>query len=1053
LKARIHIKKEEWSPASRILERLSILPVVRQQPDFAFDVEWLLGVCYERQRQFDHALECYEAALGFMPDGPNSLRARRGKATVLAALNKLDPALAEFRQILPKDPTVALTLVQLLTDRNKALEPGKRVWNEIDELLKNAKQAKLNATDVALVEAYVARVRKSPQEARDMVQAILDKDPSQPGPWLNLIQMTENQGGDTLPIIDKAEKALGDRVDLRLARARHWLRAGGEDATAALAKLEKESGKLSPADQPFLLDGLAVLYLRVGNADEAKRLWTQLAALQPKSLQVRQALFELAFYRDAEAELDPLIREIRGIEGEGGTLWRYCQACKLIGANRKGKANRDQLTEAHALLSRVSTQRPQWSRVALREAELADLEGNIETALKLYRRALDLGERDPLSFRRPIYIFYYTGLFLDAERMIAALREQTPDLPIDLKRLNILILGQLGNHQAAVDEAAQPVKRGSKDPSDHFLYATALARAGKKDEAEQAYRTTLQLPDVDKLPDEWKQDLWVGFVRFLVGSNQKSKAEGVVGEAAKKNPAEMPRFVLAQCYEAVNEPGKAEEQYQDALKKNPTELPVLRNLVNFYERSRQLGKAEPYLRRLLEPQTHATGPDMEMARRALAIILASSDDYGKFQEGLKLLEQNAKDGALSIQDQHAQAKIYAKRQYHWRKAIEIFEQLQNQPGGLLLDEQLALAGLYEFYGSSEWAKAKRIYTNVMAANANDPTIIHHCARSLLRHHETEGMQNWLSRLEKLDGPQSTRVLEIRVRLLKAQNKLEEGARLLQDYGERKDASLDIAAALLEEFGKPGAALELYRKLVKESGRADSVLLLAAFLGRLGLPVYIQEALDLCDKAWNTCPPEKVAHVAIGVLSGIKAPSAQQFQGVERGLTEALSKNPQSLALLFYMAGLRSLEQKYDEAEKTYRQILQQDPKNALAQNNLAWLLAARDGKPKEALELIKQAIELVGPSSELLDTQAFVRLKLGAVEEALKDLEAACKEEEQKPNKSAVIYFHLALAQQMLKLPVAADTFKEAQRLKIKDKVHPLEEESYKQLVKALDQT
>jgi len=191
------------------------------------------------------------------------------------------------------------------------------------------------------------------------------------------------------------------------------------------------------------------------------------------------------------------------------------------------------------------------------------------------------------------------------------------------------------------------------------------------------------------------------------------------------------------------------------------------------------------------------------------------------------------------------------------------------------------------------------------------------------------------------------------------------------------------------------------------------------------------------------------------LSGIKSPNAQQFQRVERGLAEALGRNPQSLALLFYMAGLRSLEQKYEEAEKIYRQILEQDPRSALARNNLAWLLAARDGKPKapEALELINRAIQSVGPSSELLDTRALIYLKLESAEEAVKDLEKAKEEEDQKPNPSAVIYFHLALAQDRLKLPKAIDNFKEAQRLKIKDKVHPLEEQSYKQLAKALGQT
>ncbi|HLJ94379.1 MAG TPA: tetratricopeptide repeat protein, partial [Gemmataceae bacterium] len=1000
LKARVHMHNQEWSLASRPLERLRTLPMVVQQPEFAFQVEMLLGVCYERQRQFDRALECYEQALRSKPDGPDAVRARRGKAMTLAALGKGDQALGEFRQLLSKDPTVALPMVELLTNQNSRLDPAKRNWQEVDELLKNLERDMPNAPELAILKVRLAQVRQDPREALKMAQAILDKNATQPGPWLNLIQMTENQGMDTLPLIDKAEKALGDRADLRLARARHWLRTGGDEATAGLIKLEKEIGKFSPTDQALLLDGLAVEYLRVGNADQAKRLWTQLAKLEPKNLQVRQALFELAFFRDTEAELDPLIQEIRGIEGETGMIWRYCQACRIIGANRKGKVDRDQLAEARALLTQVSSQRPKWGRVALREAELADLEGNVDNALKSYQRALDLGERDPLSFRRPIYILYQTGHFRDAERMLTTLREQTPELPPDLKRLNILVLSQLGNHAAALADAALPVKRGSKDPGDHFLYATALARAGKNDEAEQAYRTTLQLPGIEKLQDEWKQELWVGFVRFLMGTGQKSKAEGVVQDAAKRPPAEMPPFVLAQCYETINQPAKAEAQYLGALKDNPRDLPVLRSLATFYERNGQLGKAEPYLQRLLESQTHATPADMEMARRALAVTWANTGDYGKFQEGLKLLEQNAKNGVLPIADQHAQAKMLAKFQYRWPDAIKLFEQLENQPGGLLLDEQLALAGLYEFYGANAWVKAKRIYTNVLATNANDANLIYYCTRGLLRHRESDTVPNWLSKLEKLDGAQSPRVLEIRIWLAWAQGKLDQGAKLLQEYVERTDASLDTAATLLEEFRMTGQADELYQKLVEKSNRPESVLLRAAFLGRQGRRDDIQEALELCDKAWKTCPPEKVAHVAIGVLSGIKTPSAQQVQRVERGLQEAMNKNPQSLALQFYMAGLRSLEQKYEEAEKVYRQILQQDPKNALARNNLAWLLAARDGRPKalEALDLINQAIQLVGPSSELLDTRAFVRLKLDAADEALKDLEDARREEEQKPN-------------------------------------------------------
>src|SRR5439155_7537248 len=178
------------------------------------------------------------------------------------------------------------------------------------------------------------------------------------------------------------------------------------------------------------------------------------------------------------------------------------------------------------------------------------------------------------------------------------------------------------------------------------------------------------------------------------------------------------------------------------------------------------------------------------------------------QDGLALLEQNAKGGVLSVADEHAKASIYAKRSYYWRQAIELYEKLQTQLGGLKLDEQLALAGLYEHYTPD---KARRLYHEVLTANPDNAVIIHYCARNLLRHGDQEGMANALARLEKLEGPQSLHVLEIRVRLFKAQGKLEEGEKVLREYAERPDAQLETAAALLEEFGRTGAAQSVYKK--------------------------------------------------------------------------------------------------------------------------------------------------------------------------------------------------------------------------------------------------
>src|SRR5262249_47213821 len=77
------------------------------------------------------------------------------------------------------------------------------------------------------------------------------------------------------------------------------------------------------------------------------------------------------------------------------------------------------------------------------------------------------------------------------------------------------------------------------------------------------------------------------------------------------------------------------------------------------------------------------------------------------------------------------------------------------------------------------------------------------------------------------------------------------------------------------------------------------------------------------------------------------------------------------------------------AEACCRTALARGGRNPVALNNLAWLLAQKQGKAKEALELIEEAIKIAGPRGELLDTRASVYIALNRAGPALQDLEAA----------------------------------------------------------------
>jgi tetratricopeptide (TPR) repeat protein len=158
--------------------------------------------------------------------------------------------------------------------------------------------------------------------------------------------------------------------------------------------------------------------------------------------------------------------------------------------------------------------------------------------------------------------------------------------------------------------------------------------------------------------------------------------------------------------------------------------------------------------------------------------------------------------------------------------------------------------------------------------------------------------------------------------------------------------------------------------------------------------------------------------------------------------------------LLCLANLHDLRSRYQDAEAIYLQVIERDGRNAMALNNLAWLLALKDGKGDQALLLINRAIDIVGPIPEFLDTRALASLTLGRSDLALADLE-----ESVRPSLAAsvlaLINFHLVQAYQMAGKPrEAAKAWRAAKASGLEaTALHPLELKKYQELAGLMDRS
>jgi tetratricopeptide (TPR) repeat protein len=252
------------------------------------------------------------------------------------------------------------------------------------------------------------------------------------------------------------------------------------------------------------------------------------------------------------------------------------------------------------------------------------------------------------------------------------------------------------------------------------------------------------------------------------------------------------------------------------------------------------------------------------------------------------------------------------------------------------------------------------------------------------------------------------VLEVRARLKKFQDgNGPEAVALLEQYAQGKDANLGTVAVTLEGLAEPQAAERMYRKYFAESKLSQSRLTLARFLGR---QKKYQEAIRLCEGAWETCPPEAVAEALLLVLYvAPEKDTVQPLQDLDQLLGGLVKKQPQNLGLRLSLAALRNFQGRPEEAEKIYRDLLVTQPRNPVVLNNLAWLIAQikKDDQTdlKEALQFINEALEVAGPLPSLLDTRAVVYLRLKQAAQALDDLEEVIA-----LKGTALRYFHLAQA-------------------------------------------
>ncbi len=1072
LEGRLLVTQRQWAKGAAKLERAApALAAHRAMLTQAKQAYLLAGACYGELGNSDQQDTAYRRALEItLPGGYLDLEARLGLAAALTTRDRLDEAADEYRKALAlpgAPPAARVELALVLINRELRRPESERQWVEADRTLADAERATSESPDVAYRKAQALVSRGRADEAARVIKAAREKAPDRAGLWRAQADLERKAGRleDALRLIEEAERRLGRPVpvELRLARAGYWGSKAGPEAIRALSALEKAASDLGRNDRLRLLPGLADAFAQAGDMERSRSLARRFADEDPGNLRLRLLLFDQALLDNDEAAADRLLGEIRRLESERGgdrTLGLCCEASLLLRRAQRGQAeDRDRsLVRARGLLAEAARIRPNWPGVATAEAVIDERQGRPESALVHYLRAVDLGERNPDVVLRAARLLYERQRYAQADRLLRGLQNQSALTGVQQLMASDLAV-QSRDYARALDKARAAVAAGPKDYRNHLwlgkiLYLVAKraeadgrkaqAQAGLAD-AENSFRRSVGLSKDDQAPR-------VALVQFLADNGRKADAEAVIREIEAAATDGHGRLAVAQARVAVGDVDKAAGLYRAAVAAAPDDPETLKAAAAFaiarpLKKADRLKEAEPILKKL-EGLASKAPRDAAWARNARAVLAASGGGARGAVEALDILGPAAKAGpdetrtGPDAQDRRARALVLAVQPNRAgrRGAIAVLEDLLKE-GAASADDRLLLARLQDADGN--WPRADALFQGLMASDGSDPACLAYYSDALLRRGRTDGAKVRVGRLGQVapDSPQ-TKLLE--AQLLNAQGHPDEAVKLITAFVRGKDELAPGFAEVLEGFKEYDAAERLYRGAAARAGQPDASFPLILFLARRGRT---KEALELCEAAWATAAPEVVSNVNVRVLTEAGTQDDTAYRRLTARLEEAVKKHPDLDTIRLDLANLRSFRGDYDAAEVIFRTLFDHEKVAGNALNNMAWLLALRDGKGGEALPLIDRAIKIDGESASLLDTRAVVYMALGRVEDAVRDLENAASF---RP--VPVVFFHLAEAYRRAgKLADAGKTFQKGKDAGLTaSSIHPLERASYDRLLAEL---
>lgn len=1052
LESRLLIQAGQWQEAIQRLD--SIRPRLQEWPNLVKQTDVLLAKAYRETDSSDQQLACYRRAVTL---DPQWIPGRIGLAETLLAGNFIRQASEEYRRILSipgAPPAAGVEFAKCLFRLTARQSKSEQDWSEFDNVLNWVERQSPNSPQVTILRAEKLVTMGLNDKAIELITDARLKKEGEIEFWI--VQATLAQLARDWESVEQtlaaAEAKFGDNVTLRIVKGRYLMQRYGTNASDYLKEVASPSPSWTDQETFVFMRNFTLMFLAIGDFPSAEERGRVGARMQPSDLSIRLLLFDIALRAKEPKLMGEVLEEVKGITGEG-PLWHYGEAARLTLLSELNPSQ-ELLSQARFHLVKAKTQRPAWVRIPLLFAEVEIQSGDVSAAIEQLQEAIiTLGERNPAVLGRAVSLLFGQRRFIEADQIVRRLQERQSLVASNMIRSASEISMRLNDTSRALDLAEQ-LARESDSEGDKIWLAQVLGTLGRQDEAEQQLRKVIEA-------DGNAAEAWTALVQVLVRANKLEKAEQVVVDAEKAMTNEQTSLTVGQCYELIGKVDLARSRYNAALEQAPDNIVVVRRVVDFQLKSGRAGEAELLLRKVVNGGKDKTSErDRRWASQQLAIALANQGTAERMAEALALIDKNLASGFKTVTDQRVKALILARQPSvaQRREAIEILQKLLLHESDTAVEDRFLLARLYLAIGDR--SKARPELRTLLGSNGHDARFVSAYLQLLLDSDETTDAESWLDKLQTV-APNELRTADLSAQVLFGKGRYSEviafvkassqrtypengnaervqpvlwGAKRLEEFALKLGQSKK-AAQTTEEIASFTAEAKLLYEQFASKGQQEK-LTLAEFYSHID---QVDLALDLLQQHADIATPQMIAAICVGVMKN-KQTTSQQLARLQQLIHRANETPGNQAVLTLVQADVMSWRTDYDGAIRLYSEVLQRDPNNIPALNNLAVILAMTGRDSNEAMRLIQRAIDKSPHKGALLDTRGLIHLATNGAANALADFEASSKEGE-----SVDRTFHIALACAQLKQTEAAKrALNRAIDLGLADQpLHPLERPLY----------